>query len=166
MSAYIQPPAGVNPDAWDAALAAVRGYCGWYVAPEVTEDVKVEALAGLILLPSLKVSAVNSVTDEDGKPIASGWRLRRRGALRGPWRDREEYTVNIRHGYERLPAEVQAVARDLASTAGSMVGATSMSAGPFQISKSPTAASVQAGVVGLSDLQKQVLDAHRVNFRP
>lgn len=46
--------------------AEVRGFCGWHVTPSVTETITVDGSGrGLIMLPSLHVTAVTSVT-EDG----------------------------------------------------------------------------------------------------
>lgn len=164
----IPPPVGVDETVWAAALGAVRGYCGWHVAPSITEAVQVEGGGGLLLLPSLHVTAVLSITDEDERdvPLAGVRKPRRNGILRGPFRDGCMYTAQITHGYDETPAEVVAIVTDLAEAAGVVAGATSMSAGPFQVSFSSRSAAAQAGVVGLSELQRLVLDRYRLNVRP
>ena len=87
----------------EQAEAEVRGYCGWHIAPSVTEEIKVEGDGGqVLLLPSLYVTAVASVTDEDGNTV-TGWKWRRNGVLRGCWRENVEYTVT-HDARLRLPA--------------------------------------------------------------
>src|SRR5690349_17879952 len=95
-------------DRLNQAEAEVRGYCGWHVAPSVTEEVTVEGDGGsVLLLPSLRVTAVASVIDEDGNAVTD-WKVRRNGVLRraGGWRCGVEYTVTLTHGYDQPPADL------------------------------------------------------------
>lgn len=89
-----------------AGLAAVRAWCGWHIAPSKTETVKVEGDGGrVLLLPSLHVTDVTEVRDEDAGAVTS-YKWRENGVMRGWWRCENLYAVDITHGYDEMPAEL------------------------------------------------------------
>lgn len=170
---YAMPPTpdGVDEFAWRAAVSAVRRYCGWHIAPSVTETVTVDGPGeGMLLLPTLHLTAVSDVLN-DGEAIAEPDQLQwsERGAVRqysrywtNKWRG---VTLTMTHGYEDFPHEMMAVARDMAKSDG-RIGASALTSGPHQVQFGVTGAGVQAGAVGMSDLQKQILDRYRIGGRP
>jgi hypothetical protein len=108
----------------DVALATVVAYCGWHIAPSVTEDVVLDGTTSTVLrLPTLHLTSLDTLTiggvviDVDD-PYAVEWSeagyLRRSGGfgtlLRG-------VVVGITHGYDAMPLDVQAVIDGLASRA-------------------------------------------------
>jgi hypothetical protein len=108
----------------DVALATVVAYCGWHIAPSVTEDVVLDGTTSTVLrLPTLHLTSLDTLTisgvvvDVDD-PYAVEWSeagyLRRSGGfgtlLRG-------VVVGITHGYDAMPLDVQAVIEGLASRA-------------------------------------------------
>jgi len=101
----VYPGGPFDPDVVDAASASVRDDAGWHIAPEVTEDVTAEPPyhGGWLLIPSLKVGAINSIVDQDGDAV-TGFTLFSAGRLWHP--DGWPYlylTVNLTHGYATVP---------------------------------------------------------------
>lgn len=173
MTDYALPPTpdGVDEFGWRAAVAAVRGYCGWHIAPSVTETLTVDGPGtGMLLLPTLHLTAVSAVNN-DGEAVPEFDKLQwtERGAIRqnarywsSSWRGVE---ATVTHGYEDFPADVLAVIRDMAKSVD-RIGASALTSGPHQVQFGVTGAGVQAGAVGMSDLQKMVLDRYRIPGRP
>lgn len=116
-----------------AGLSAVRAWCGWHVAPSRTETVEVESDgASVMLLPSLHVTGVSEVRDEDAEVVSSdSYKWRKNGIVRGCWwKCNELYEFDITHGYDDMPLELQQIIDDLnASGVGSTV--TRETSGPF-----------------------------------
>ena len=150
---------------WQSAVGAVRAYCGWHVAPSVTEEVTVDGSGGSVqFLPTLYLTGVQGVT-ADGR-VVSDPEWSQHGMLRGVRSCRFRGVVaTITHGYDSFPVEVEAVARDMASSAG-RTGASGMLAGPYQVTYPSGDAGREAGVVGMSGMQRAVLDRYRLAPRP
>lgn len=50
----------------DAAIAKARRYCGWHVAPVLTETITLDGDGGrLLFLPTLKIVSIDSITIDD-----------------------------------------------------------------------------------------------------
>lgn len=160
-------PAGLDPAAWDAACRAVRTYCGWHVAPSVTQTLVLDGPGGsLLMLPSLLVTDVAEVKNAGtvvadpewsaaGMVRAHRWTTRFRGV-----------EVTLTHGYEECPEDVLAVLTHMAeqSKALKQTGPAGMQvAGPFTMQVS---AAALAGAVGLSGQHRGVLDKYRLPPRP
>ncbi len=143
-----------------AADALVRGYCGWHVAPSLTETLTVDGSGGCVQpLPTRYLTAVASVTDdglavnladEDVEWSTSGllWRY-------APWTWRPRGVVaTITHGYPVVPADVQMVAADLAGSLADAPGlVTRMTVG--QVSR-------EFAAERLGGLHQSVLDRYRI----
>lgn len=171
MTDYAMPPTpdGVDEFAWMAAVSAVRSYCGWHIAPSVTETVTVDGPGvGMLLLPTLHLTAVTDVTNDGEVADPANVEWSERGAIRTnkcwtrKWRGVQ---VTITHGFEDFPHEVLAVCRDMAKSDG-RIGASAMTSGPHQVQFGVTGAGVQAGAVGMSDLQMRVLERYKLPGRP
>lgn len=103
------------------AVAAVRNYCGWHIAPEVTETVRVYGEGtSVILLPSLKVQDVTQVM-VDGREVF-GYRWDTRGILylRGRVAAHVPIDVTLTHGYKTIPADVKTALSKMDLTNGAM----------------------------------------------
>ena len=105
-----------------AAGAAVRGYCGWHVAPEVEQTITLDGTGGpTLVLPSLLVKAITDVSI-DGQavdPASLEWSTS--GVVRRWTPDKfRSVTLTIRHGYNALPGDVLAAVATTASAG--MVG--------------------------------------------
>jgi hypothetical protein len=108
----------------DVALATVVAYCGWHIAPSVTEDVTLDGTTSTVLrLPTLHLTSLDTLTisgvvvDVDDTTAvqwseagylrcSSGFGALLRGVV-----------VGITHGYDAMPLDVQAVIDGLASRA-------------------------------------------------
>ena len=74
-------PAGVDAGAWAATVAEVRAYCGWHIAPVVTETLTLDGPGGhLLVLPTLRLVDLLSVTNEGHAVVETG---ARGGAVQG-----------------------------------------------------------------------------------
>lgn len=158
------PPTGVDPDVWDAACAAIRTYCGWHIAPVITEDITVDGSGGGIqLLPTLRLLDVAAVTN-DGQSVADP-QWSESGVIRGAWTARYRgVTATITHGYETCPAEVLAVAKSMsAAGAAATPGVKGMTSGPYSVEFSEEA---MAGSGVIAEAHAAILDRYKLPFRP
>lgn len=117
----------------DAALATVRGYCGWHIAPSRTDTLTIHSATrqGLIL-PTLYLTDVSSVLVGSTAVDVSAVRWTTSGMVERPgwgsldgywsWTDRSVVTITFTHGYDKLPADVRAVALALADGGASSAG--------------------------------------------
>jgi len=149
------------------AEAEVRAYCGWHIAPEVTEDVTLDGTGSpLLLLRSLKVADIASVTEDEElvdpggyQWSASGVLLRNGGAC---WTDKlRGVVVNLRHGHPSMPMDVEAVTERMTSRAMEMSGASQVFAQVGQVRYADGLR--EAGL--LSDADTLVLDRYRLPYR-
>lgn len=102
----------------EAAAETVRADCGWHIAPEVEQTIKVRTYgADNVNLPSLKVAEVLSVVDRDGTPV-TGWEDWENGMLERPGGFPETIVVTFRHGYPSCPKDLHGI---IAERSGSQV---------------------------------------------
>lgn len=129
----IDAPEGVNRQAWDAAVAVVRAYCGWHIAPVLTETVTVDAQGGrALVLPSLRIVDVAEVKVGDQVVTDPEWSAA--GFIRGRWPDKlRSVTVTWTHGYEGSPLALVAATRRLVDIGGVPAGIRSRATGPYSV---------------------------------
>jgi hypothetical protein len=135
----------------EAAVAAIRGYCRWHIAPVRTETLTLDANGSTVILPTLYATAV--VLEVDGTTIDEADYTLHPGylQLRGCWTN-GTVTVTLTHGYEELPADLRRVALSMADE-GTSPGGRLKSAGPFVYELSESA-------------DTEVLDRYRLAPRP
>ena len=107
-------PDGVDENDWAVACAAVRSFCGWHVAPSLTEPVTVDGPGGdTLLLPTLHLTNLTDVTN-DGAPVANPeWSAT--GMVRGSWTSKFRGVVaTMTHGHSACPPELLAVVKAFA----------------------------------------------------
>lgn len=166
--------ASTEEDRLTQAEALVRAYCGWHIAPSKEATDTLTLSGGVLLLPSLYVTAVSEVT-EDGEaldPDLYSWtRDGRVYARRGWWATwwptrTRSLTVTYTHGYESPPPDVVAVVRAVAQRAvdnpNSLVR---RQVGPFSATYSQTGFN-QSLPLALLDGERVVLDHYRIPPRP
>jgi hypothetical protein len=91
----------------DGAIEAVVGYCGWHIAPSVTETVVLDG-SGLTVqtLPSLNVTEISDVSELGNAVGQVDWSTygvmeKRNGGL---WTDRRRgIAVTLTHGFAATP---------------------------------------------------------------
>lgn len=114
-------PAGVDPEAWGAACAALRMYCGWHVAPVITEDVLLDGPGAFeLMLPTMRLMDLASVTESgvaitDPEWSAKGM-VRKGGSWATRWTNRyRSITATMTHGYDSCPDDLIGVLTEAAS---------------------------------------------------
>jgi hypothetical protein len=143
-------PAGVDEDAWAATVAEVRAFCGWHIAPEVTETRTFDGRGGsLLFLPTLQLVDLVSITNdgtavtdpewsETGKVRHYCWTLKFRGIV-----------AEMTHGYEEWPAELLAVMAEMSSSVSSQyAGVKAVTSGAHQVTFETSMSSTQREVLG------------------
>lgn len=154
----------------------IRRYCGWHIAPNVTETIdKLEVgRAGIVMVPSLYITDVTSLSMQQNPgtdallldPTTYTWHRNgyiepvsraNFGAVSGYWYEPGPAflpmtngglaTVTLTHGYPVLPADVKRVAYELAGWATAL-GADS-AGGDIKEIKSPGFALSLGGAVSL-----------------
>lgn len=158
-------PDGVDADAWAAASAAVRAYCGWHIAPSIMQTVTVDGPGGkLLMLPTLRLTDLTDVMNSGQAVSDPEWS--EAGMVRGSWTTKwRGITLTMTHGYDECPAEVLEVVKDMAAASGKANAGTEQ-AGPYSMTVPSASAASQAGAVGVSPLQRTVLDRYKLPPRP
>lgn len=145
------------------AQGAIRRYCGWHIAPEVTETLTLDGRGGSHMwLPSLYVTDIVSVTNE-GETVdlvddldwsANGF-LWLRG---GYWTERpRQVVVELTHGYGEIPDELIGVAAAWANRMSTSPAYKRETTGPF---------SVEAFDPGFLVPERDVLNEFKLPSRP
>lgn len=153
--------------ALDAATAAVRAYCGWHVAPPATETVAVDADGYTVLLPSLRITAVSSVT-VDGAPLgADAFEWSAAGILRltASARGFRKVEVAMTHGFDTAPDVAAVIFAVAARAIASPSGVVRAQVGQVSETYTQTGAN-QAGGVALLDAEMATLDRYKLPPRP
>lgn len=158
-------PTGVEPVVWAAACEAVRAFCGWHVAPSVTESVTVDGSGGSVqFLPTLHLTALTSISSDGVEVTDPEWSAA--GMVRGACWSRKfrGVTATMTHGYDECPPAVLEVVRNLAaSSASAVAGARQITSGPHSVTLTEAA---QAGASALSPAHESVLARYRIPSRP
>lgn len=163
------PDGPLDPQWWTkAAQAAVRRYCGWHVAPSISETVTVDAYGGkALLVPSKHITELKSVkigeTDvTDRVYFSKAGTLLIRG---GWWPDLPgSVTVEMQHGYEleEVP-DVAALILAIGKRAKSDPGVIASQSVNGATVAYQTAGGAPLGVA-LLDIEKAALETHRLNW--
>lgn len=153
-----------------AAQGAVRRFCGWHVAPIVTETLRVDAYGGRILeLPSKRVTAISSIS-VDGKDLAGQFDWSEAGTVKlrsGCWPDAPgSVRVVLTHGWESEDVpEVAALILTVARRAATSPGARTARAVNGASESFATAGGAPLSVP-LLEIEKATLAPYRLNWGP
>lgn len=157
-----------SPQFWlDAAQAAVRRYCGWHVAPVITETITLDGNGSRsILLRSQKVTEIISVI-ENGEPFTD-FEWSETGILTkntGCWsRKHRAITVNLTHGFDEF-SDIAGIIVGIASRAkGAGDGALSKRAGSMAITRGSNGGAAVS--LPLLMTEKEQLASYRLNWGP
>ncbi|TDT31104.1 hypothetical protein [Naumannella halotolerans] len=149
---------GVDP----SVEAAIRAYCGWHIAPEITETIVLDGSGNSVLsLPTLRVVSVGEVVNDGREVLNPEWSSA--GFIRGCWTNKlRGVSVTFTHGYSECPAGIARLAAVLTELDKVPAGAQSQAAGPINVSYgSPLAVNL-----GSHDLMERVLGAYVLPVRP
>lgn len=150
------------------AQRAVRNYCGWHIAPVVTETLKLDGDGSRVLfLPSLKVVDIIAITTAGVPVLPADVDDSEAGYLElvsGCWSPRAGKTlVTLEHGYESAPEDVVAVIVSVAARAiDSPSGRIREHAGEVDIGFALVGNGV-AGGIALLEHEKAILNKYRVH---
>lgn len=152
-----------------AATAAMRSYCRWHVAPEVTEVLTVDVESDVILLPSLHVTEVSSVTVDGDVLDADRYEWSTAGVVKARGRcfprGFRKAQVKLTHGYAEAPEVAAIVMAAAARSAENPSGISRTQVG--QISETYSQAGRDPAVGGVFNaLELAVLDRYRLPSRP
>lgn len=159
----------VSADRYDdylkAAEAAVRSYCGWHIAPLVTESFVLDGTGSRTLfVPSLRVTDVTAAENDGDVLDVTTLEWSADGFLRAPgvWtRKLRGVKLTLTHGFDAVP-EVAEVVRSVADRAKSSPGGVVREqAGSVSLQYSATAPGVSGGVVLMAHERAQ-LDPYRI----
>ena len=162
----ISPDDSRVPGIVGGASQAVRTYCGWHIAPVISETLTVDGPGGSELtLPTLRVVAVREVRVEGVALAESDYDWSESGQIRlrcGEWPRRyRAVEVDVDHGFD-APADVMQVVQQVATNAiSSSMGATREQAGSVSITWALTAPNVSGGV-SLLQRDLAILDAYKI----
>lgn len=160
-----QPIPGCSPADVLAAAAIVRDYCGWHIAPTVTEEVTVDGPGGTaLLLPTLHLTEVVSVVEDGTTVDPTGYGWSEAGIVDGRWwtTKRRGLVVTITHGYQLCPLPVRAVVGRLAAGAA---GPRDLSVQVGQV-KVQRDAATETGRGGIDDYCAAILARYCIPPRP
>jgi hypothetical protein len=164
-------------DPFERAVAQVRAYCGWHIAPLLDDEDTLDGPgASVLFLPSLLVRSIVSIT-EDGTeldPADYSWSANgfvRRGSNPYAWSgtpgcwsgNLRSIDVSYTHGYDSWPEEVQVIIAELMdrmTTDAVAPGVVSKTIGPF----TETYSTGDVDYLGASE--RSVLDVYRLPKRP
>jgi hypothetical protein len=172
------PP--VAPAPTDQAVAAVRAYCGWHIAPARTETLTVDGPGGNTLcLPTLHVTAVAKVT-ENGTDLDpdTGYNWSEAGIIRRSWSTNTTsgycgwWTTNLRgisveltHGYTEWPIELAGIIQAVADRIGdNPTGLEQQTVGPFTEKYTTSGGGGAGSAFGAAD--EAVLTRYKLPPRP
>jgi hypothetical protein len=133
LAAWLQRPFAPGEEAaaqmlLDAVSDEVQTYCGWHIAPVITETVTVDGSGGVVQpLPTLRLLDIISVTESGTAVDVDGVQWSEAGWMVRPgcrWTcDLRGIVAEIEHGYTETPPAIVAlicgvVARALANPSG------------------------------------------------
>lgn len=121
-----------------AATDAIRLWCGWHVAPVITETLTLDGEGSPSLrIPSGRVLDVSAVRIDGETQPKDTWDFSQAGMLRlrhGTFPDRfRSIDVDLTHGYQTAPALAAVITRAVLATCASPMGATREQAGSISI---------------------------------
>lgn len=143
-------PTGIDADTWADTVAEVRAFCGWHIAPEVTETVTLDGPnSSILVLPTLHLVDLVSITNDGTAVTDPEWS--RTGMVRGYWWSWKFRSVvaEITHGYDEWPTDLLAVMTELASAgSGALSGVKAITSGAHQVTFETSMSRAQSDVLG------------------
>lgn len=152
-----------------AALAAIRAYCGWHVAPTVRETLTVDVPAGTILqLPTRHVKEVHAVTINGADREVRAWSINGLVDIGKFSASVGSVKVDLTHGYEweQVP-DLVAVYGQLAKRAALNAGRVrSQGTGPYQVTYATLEGAPIGGSVAMLGSERDILSRYKLTWGP
>jgi len=132
-----------------AATAAIRLWCGWHIAPVITETLALDGEGSASLnLPSGHVVDVTALRVDGVTQPVGEWDWSTAGMIRlrrGLFPDRFRCVqVDLTHGYAQAPAVTAVITRAVLGACASPMGATREQAGSISVSWARTGMTMTA----------------------
>lgn len=149
------------------ACAAVRDYCGWHIAPSVTQTVTTRGDGRRdLLLPTLHLTDVTDATNDGVAVAVTEWD--EIGVVRFPgwpiWStSMRGVTVTITHGYDYCPEALAGAIRSMAARGVTSLGVTRSQVG--QVSRQ-YATGATDGALGATESELAILRRYRIPAAP
>lgn len=145
----------------DAAVDAIRTYCGWHVWPVRDETMRRDGEGGKVLtLPTLRVDNITEIREQGNVLTEDVYEWSGTGDVRrlvGCWTHRwRAIEVDLTHGYGQCPPALLALVVDTVSDAVSNPVGAPTAIGPFQ-----WGAQMPASSRWLSE-QRTILDRYKL----
>ena len=146
-----------------AGLAAARRFCGWHVAPSNVSTVTLDGPGDrLLVLPTLRLSALTSIKDGDVELTAADVHWSPRGLLRkkdgGYWSSEfGAIEVVMTHGFEDADDFNAAVLSYIDRSSYASSGGRARVIGPFQYETEKLAVAS-----AFSDVERALLEQYRL----
>lgn len=133
------PLSTFDPEAVLAAESIIRDYCGWHIAPAITETLTLDGSGTYkMFIPSLRIKSITSIVD-DGKTLnVADYSWSTNGViekLNSCWTDkRRGVVIVLLHGWDSCPPGVNDLAKQLcksgpATVKSASIGQTSITYG-------------------------------------
>lgn len=151
--------------ACEAVSAAIRDYCSWHVAPNLSCVIRTEVSTRVIMLPAKLVTSIESV--EVGNDTVTDYEWRRAGAIRlgcaparrGRW---GAYEVSYHAGFDTSVSPLSQIAAQVAlNNLMAAPGVRNESVGQVSLSYNQLTEGVSGGVQ-LLDRDKDLLKQYRL----
>lgn len=154
-----------------AAVSAIRGYCGWHIAPSMVLSGRVGSTGGKIIrIPALNVTEVTKLALTDGTDLLDGAQWNADGLVElaapvEPCLSGIEYTVTAGFNTEEVP-DLIAVALQVSRRAASAPAGTVRSQSVNGASVSYAFSGSGATSVQLMQDEREILDRYRIARLP
>ena len=166
------PMPGLTEPMVQAAVAAVRRYCRWHIAPSKSETLRCNVDGCTIRVSSLHVTDVASVASADSGSAVSGWRWSAEGSISGSFpQGFRTVDVELTHGHDvadigDVLAVVVSVCRrlaagGLAAAAGAAGPVAEEHIGTYSYRLADTGGGT-LGAVDLTDTERDMLAQYRL----
>lgn len=154
--------------ALEGASSMIRAYCGWHIAPSITETLILDGPGGRVLgLPSRHVTGIATISQQSSIIASTGYKWSALGEVqRKDWSfwstDYRDIEVTLTHGYTACPPDLrQAILGIVTRALSSPTGATREQTLTTSITWATTAPGVSGGLAVLGG-ETSILDAYRI----
>ena len=145
------------------ACAAVRDYCGWHIAPSVTDTFVGRGAGWDILLPTMHLTSVGAASDATGTPlVVDEWD--EIGVVRRPgyraWSSKmRSVSITYTHGYDACPDALAGAIKSMAARGVTSLGVSRSQVG--QVSRQYANGGAD-GALGPTDAELAIINRYRI----
>jgi hypothetical protein len=134
------PLSTFDPESVLAAESVIRDYCGWHIAPAISETLTLDGSGTYrMFLPTLRIKTITSIVDDGRTLLPTDFEWSEKLGIveksRMPWTGKRRGVVIVLvHGYDNCPASIVDMVKQLAKSGPAAItrasiGQTSISYG-------------------------------------